>query len=123
MKNYTENDMATMWLENDVLFFIWKEQVSIDLSGAKKVVADRIRVQQGRPYPVLCSLKGLKNVEKEAWRYLSNEGTDMVQSLVLVATTPLERAFSKFIITKMATIDTKVFDNMDQAKWFLSSQR
>lgn len=123
MKKYTENEMATMWFENDILFFIWKEQVQIDLPGAKKVVADRIRLQQGKPYPVVCSLKGLKNVDKEAWRYLANEGTDLITHLALVAVTPLERAFSEFIITKMETLSTTLFEDMDQASRYLSQHR
>ena len=104
MKRFVETEIATMWIEKDILFFIWKEQAYIDLSGAKKVVAQRIRLQQGKPYHILCSLKGLKNVDKDAWRYLANEGTGLIKCLVLVATTPLEQAFSKFIITKISTV-------------------
>tara|TARA_Y100000815_G_scaffold63739_2_gene52396 strand:+ start:1661 stop:2050 length:390 start_codon:yes stop_codon:yes gene_type:complete len=119
MKRFVETEIATMWIEKDILFFIWKEQAYIDLSGAKKVVAQRIRLQQGRPYHILCSLKGLKNVDKDAWRYLANEGTGLIKCLVLVATTPLEQAFSKFIITKISTVSTQVFEDIKEAERFI----
>ncbi len=123
MKKFVETEIATMWLEKDILFFIWKEHAYIDLSNAKKIVAARIRLQQGKPYPIVCSLNGLKNVDKDAWRYLAKEGTESIKSLVLVATTPLERAFSKFIIAKMAPVPTKVFEDMDEAEQFLLQNR
>ncbi|HBU78960.1 MAG TPA: hypothetical protein DEF18_12740 [Muricauda sp.] len=119
MKRFVETEIATMWIEKDILFFIWKEQAYIDLSGAKKVVAQRIRLQQGKPYHILCSLKGLKNVDKDAWRYLANEGTGLIKCLVLVATTPLEQAFSKFIITKISTVSTQVFEDIKEAERFI----
>ena len=119
MKRFVETEIATMWIEKDILFFIWKEQAHISLSGAKKVVAQRIRLQQGRPYHILCSLKGLKNVDKDAWRYLANEGTGLIKCLVLVATTPLEQAFSKFIITKISTVSTQVFEDIKEAERFI----
>lgn len=123
MKRFVETKIATMYLEKDILFFIWKEQAHINLSNAKKVVAQRIRLQQGKPYPILCSLKGLKNVDKDAWRYLATEGTGLIEYLVLVATTPLEHAFSKFIMTKMPTIPTKVFEDMEEAERFILQHR
>ncbi|MBW8198869.1 hypothetical protein [Flagellimonas abyssi] len=119
MKRFVETEIATMWIEKDILFFIWKEQAYIDLSGAKKVVAQRIRLQQGKPYHILCSLKGLKNVDKDAWRYLANEGTGLIKCLVLVATTPLEQAFSKFIITKISTVSTQVFEDIKEGERFI----
>ena len=119
MKRFVETEIATMWIEKDILFFIWKEQAYIDLSGAKKVVAQRIRLQQGKPYHILCSLKGLKNVDKDAWRYLAKEGAGLIEYLVLVATTPLEQAFSKFIMTKISTVPTKVFKDMEEAERFI----
>ncbi|UBZ15708.1 hypothetical protein LDL77_08320 [Flagellimonas marinaquae] len=119
MKRFVETEIATMWIEKDILFFIWKEQAYIDFSGAKKVVAQRIRLQQGKPYHILCSLKGLKNVDKDAWRYLANEGTGLIKCLVLVATTPLEQAFSKFIITKISNVSTQVFEDIKEAERFI----
>ena len=67
----------------------------------------------------MCSLKGLKNVDKDAWRYLANEGTGLIKCLVLVATTPLEQAFSKFIITKISTVSTQVFEDIKEAERFI----
>lgn len=119
MERHVETEIATMWLKNGILFFIWKEHAHIDLPRAKTVVASRIRLQQGKPSPILCSLKGLKHVEKDAWRYLASEGTELVEVLALVATTPLERAFSKFIMSKMPTVPVSIFADLHEAEQFL----
>ena len=64
-------------------------------------------------------MRGLQNVDKDAWRYLEKEGTESIKYLVLVATTPLEQAFSKFIMTKISTVPTKVFKDMEEAERFI----
>ena len=123
MKRFVETEIAIMWLEKDILFLIWKEHVYIGLSNAKKIVAARIRLQQGKSYPIVCRMRGLQNVDKDAWRYLEKEGTESIKYLVLVANTPLGRAFSKFIIGKVAPVPTKVFEDMDEAEQFLLQNR
>lgn len=114
-----ETDLATMWLDKDILFFFWKERVSIDLSGAKETVAQRLRLQQGRPQRILCKFNGILHIEKEARHYLLGEGAELVQELVLIATTPLELAYSKYISNKMPLVPTKVFPDMDTAMGYL----
>ena len=99
MKRIVETELANMWLEDDILFFIWKEGISIDLSGAKKTVARRMALQQGKSYRILCNINGVRHIEKEAWHFLSGEGAELVQELVLVAATPLERVFFKYILS------------------------
>ncbi|MAU15392.1 MAG: hypothetical protein CMH46_07620 [Muricauda sp.] len=119
MKRFVETDLATMWLDKDILFFFWKERVSIDLSGAKETVAQRLRLQQGRPQRILCKFNGILHIEKEARHYLLGEGAELVQELVLIATTPLELAYSKYISNKMPLVPTKVFPDMDTAMGYL----
>ena len=123
MKRIVETEWATMWLENDILFFVWKKQVSIDLSGAKKTVTHRLLLQQGKPYRVLCNINGVRHIEKNAWHYLSGEGAELVEELVLVAATPLEQVFSKYISTRMRSVPIKVFPDMETARKYLSQHR
>lgn len=123
MKRIIETDLAIMWLEDDILFFIWKEGITIDLSGAKKTVARRMLLQQGKPYRILCNINGVSHIEKEAWHFLSGEGAELVEELVLVAATPLEVVFSKYISTRMRSAPIKVFPNMETARKYLSQHR
>ncbi|MBW8244157.1 hypothetical protein K1F50_15215 [Muricauda oceani] len=123
MKRIVETELATMWLENDILFFVWKEGISIDLSGAKKTVARRMLLQQGKPYRILCNINGVRHIEKDAWHFLSGDGAGLVEELVLVAATPLERAFSKYISNRMRSAPIKVFPHMETARKYLSRHR
>ena len=81
MKRIVETELANMWLEDDILFFIWKEGISIDLSGAKKTVARRMALQQGKSYRILCNINGVRHIEKEAWHFLSGEGAELVPNM------------------------------------------
>ena len=123
MKRIVETELANMWLEDDILFFIWKEGISIDLSGAKKTVARRMVLQQGKPYRILCNINGVRHIEKEAWHFLSGEGAELVEELVLVAATPLERVFFKYISNRMRSAPIKMFPNMETARLYLSRPR
>ncbi|WP_335965429.1 hypothetical protein [Galbibacter sp. PAP.153] len=123
MKRIVETELATMWLEDEILFFIWKEGISIDLSGAKKTVARRMLLQQGKPYRILCNINGVRHIEKEAWHFLSGEGAELVEELVLVAVTPLEEVFSKYISTRMRSAPIQMFPDMETARRYLSRPR
>lgn len=123
MKRIVETEWATMWLEDEILFFIWKEGISIDLSGAKKTVARRMLLQQGKPYRILCNINGVRHIEKEAWHFLSGEGAELVEELVLVAATPLEEVFSKYISTRMHSAPIQMFPDMETARKYLMQYR
>ncbi|MHA7831828.1 MAG: DUF7793 family protein [Flagellimonas sp.] len=119
MKKHVENDMASMWLENEILFFSWKKEVDLDLSIAQRIVRDRLQLQQGKDYPVLCNLNGLRSVEKDAWCYLVREGSELITAIALVYATPLEYALSQYFMKRMSSIPTQVFGEQSQAKEFL----
>ena len=119
MKNRIENEMASMWLEDEILYFSWKKDMEIDLAKAKKIVGDRLLLQQGRAYPILCNLNGLRSVDKDAWSYLAGEGSQLIEALALVYLTPLEYALSKFFMKQISSIPTQVFREQWEAKEFL----
>ncbi|NDV43099.1 hypothetical protein [Flagellimonas sediminis] len=119
MKKHVENDMASMWLENEILFFSWKKEVDLDLSIAQRIVGDRLQLQQGKDYPVLCNLNGLRSVEKDAWCYLVGEGSELIKAIALVYSTPLEYALSQYFKKRMSSIPTQVFGEQSEAKEFL----
>ncbi|MEE1962047.1 hypothetical protein V1387_05065 [Allomuricauda taeanensis] len=119
MKNGIENDMASMWLEDEILFFSWKKDVELDLAKAKRIVRDRLRLQQGRAYPILCNQNGIRSVEKDAWCYLAGDGTELIKAIALVSLTPLEYALSKFFMKQVSSIPIQVFEELSEAKEFL----
>jgi hypothetical protein len=74
--SYFENEFAEYWIEEGILFFIYKPGISMTLEAAKRVVKDRLEVQKGESYPVFCDMRGIKDSDKPARDYLAKEGTD-----------------------------------------------
>ena len=59
-------------------------------------------------------------VPAEPWDKIHAE---LVEELVLVAATPLERVFSKYISNRMRSAPIKMFPNMETARLYLSRPR
>ncbi len=67
-------DYALFWVEEGILFFIYKLNMILDISVARSVVKARLRLQQGKVYPILCDIRQLKTSSKAAREYLAVDG-------------------------------------------------
>lgn len=67
-----ENDYVGIWIENDILFSNYKQQLSMDIDIAKQIVEDRIAFTNGKPYFILIDFTHLKSVTKEARDFMNN---------------------------------------------------
>ncbi len=120
MTDYVENEYAKFWLDDDILHFAYKDGISIDESIATKVVEDRLLLQKGRSFLILCDMRGVRSIDKMARSYLAVEGSVLSRAVALITNTPLTNALSGFYIkTSSPTITTKVFTNKEDALAFL----
>jgi hypothetical protein len=120
--NYFENDFAEFWTEDDILFFIYKSGITMNLDAAKTVVADRINVQKGIPYPVFCDMRGIKDSDKPARDYLAKEGSLMVNAVAVLTDSPVTRIMANFYLTiSRPTVPTKMFTDKAHAIEYLKS--
>ncbi|MBD0831510.1 DUF7793 family protein [Aestuariibaculum sediminum] len=120
MERYTENNYASFWLQNGIIHFVYKNQVSIKYPMAIKIVADRLKIQQGVSYPVLCNIKGLKEIDKDSRRFLSNEGSSLITAVAFVSHTPLSSILTKLYTRNKPIIPTEVFQTEQEALEYLS---
>lgn len=120
MENYIENNYATFWLQNGIVHFVYKDHVNIQYPEAMQIVADRLKLQQGKPYPVLCNIKGLKEIDKDSRRFLFYEGSSLIKAVAFVSLTPLSSILTKLYTRNKPTIPTKVFYTEHEALEFLS---
>lgn len=120
MERYTENNYAAFWLQNGIVHFVYKDRVNIQYSIAKQIVADRLKLQDGKSYPVLCNIKGLKNIDKDSRQFLSNEGSALIKAVAFVSHTPLSGVLTKLYTKNKPTIPTGVFRTEQEALAFLS---
>lgn len=121
-KSYFENEFAEFWIEENVLFFIYKPAVKINFEGAKKIVADRLKVQNGAAFPVFCDMRGIKDSDKPARDYLAKEGSSMVKAVAVLTDSPVTKIMLNFYLTiSRPLVPTKMFTDKTQAFEFLKT--
>ena len=122
LNNYIENEYAKLWIEDDILFVVYKNDVSIDLAGAIKIVEDRLFLQQGNAFLIFCDMRGVKSADKAARNYLAFEGSVLIKAVALLINNPLSYIISGFYLkTSKPIISTNVFTDEAKALTFLRS--
>ena len=118
-----ENEYAKFWIENGVLFFEYKTGVVLDLEAAKLIVSDRLRVQDGKAYPVFCDARGIKDWNKAARDYLAKEGSYLITKVGLLVDTPLSLMTLNFYLTiNKPLVPTQIFTDKIAALQYLMSE-
>lgn len=119
-----ENEHAEFWIEKEILFFVYKKGVSIDRSVAIKAVEDRLTLQQGKAFLILCDIRGVKSIDKAARNYLAIEGSVLIKAAALLVNNPLTDVLSGFYIkTNRPPITIEVFAEEESALAFLDTYR
>ena len=122
MTDYIENEYARFCIEKDILFFVYKDGISIDETVAMKVVKDRLLLQQSKAFLILCDMRGVKSINKIARNYLAIEGSALIKAVALLVNNPLTDTISGFYIkTSNPAITTQVFTEREDALEFLNN--
>lgn len=117
---YFENEYASLWVREGILFFEYKSDLVLDLTIAQKVVSDRLMFQNERVFPVLCDVRGVVNSDKAGRDYLAQSGSIMTKAVALLVHPNISQAMSKFYLeVNKPRIPTKVFTEKDLAVHFL----
>lgn len=121
MKNSFENEYAEYGIENGVVRFIYKQNLTIQLAGAMKIVSDRLQLQNGKAYPILCDIRGIKDVTKDARSFLANEGSVLTKAVAFISDNPLSHILTDlYILANMPPVPTKVVSDELEGMEFLS---
>lgn len=117
-----ENDFAIFYAIDGVMHFIYKQGVNLDLSAAKEVVADRLRAQENRSFPVICDVRGVKSINKEARDYLAKEGSQQIEAVAMIVGSPARKVMSNFYLAvNKPEVPTKLFISEEEAFDYLKS--
>lgn len=68
-----ENEFTIMRIENGILFIDYKPKLIVDITVAKKCVADRIKFTNGVSYPIVANVDNIKETQKDAKDYLATD--------------------------------------------------
>tara|TARA_R110000868_G_scaffold54251_1_gene169854 strand:+ start:5832 stop:6206 length:375 start_codon:yes stop_codon:yes gene_type:complete len=120
MRNYFENDYTSFRFHNGILHIIYHQGTSIDLIAAIQIVKDRLTLQEGQSFPILCDVRGIKEINKAARSYLSLEGSTLIKALAVIVDPPVSKIMWDFYIrTNNPPIPNKSFESMEEALTFL----
>lgn len=120
MLDHIENNYASYKFEADVVYIRYHIGITIDRKAAIRIVEDRLLLQQGQSFPVLCDIRGVKDINKSARDYLAIEGSIFIKAVAFIVEDPLSAIISKFYLkVSKPLIPTKAFQTMEEAKEFL----
>lgn len=71
MERYFDNAYAELWVDKGILFLVYRPKVSLDLEAAQTIVADRLRLQGDRAYPLFCDVRNIGGCSKDARDYFA----------------------------------------------------
>ncbi|AUP78706.1 DUF7793 family protein [Flavivirga eckloniae] len=122
MIDHIENKFVKYWIEDDILYTVYKDGASIDLSGAIKIVKDRLFLQQGKDFLIYCDLRGVKSVNKSARNYFALEGSVLIKAVALLVNPPLTSAISGFFLkANNPAFKIQIFTEKEDAIEFLNN--
>jgi len=118
--NSFENEYALFWISNDILFFEYKPNVVITLESAKRIVADRIYMQNEIAYPIFCDTRGVVDTDKAGRDYLAKNGSLSAKAVSILASHQVASIITNFYLrVSKPQVPTKVFTNKEAALAFL----
>lgn len=121
MSFFLENDFATYHIRDGILRINYRQGISIDLPTAILIVEDRMALQEGLPYPVLCDIRGIHEVDKSARDYLAIEGSVLVTAVAFLIEPTVSRVLSEFFLRiHNPPIPSKAFTDREAALAFLA---
>ncbi len=116
--NYTENEHVKLWIEDGILFTVYKPNLEITLEVAKKIVHERLQLAQNQTFSVLFDMRELKSADKEARTYLARHpeaNRGMSASALLVDNQVVKLIGNFFIKMDKPIIPTKMFSDLEDA--------
>lgn len=124
-ENGFEDSQVKIWIDDDhILHFIFKARINISIATAKKYVAKRLSISKGRHYPILTDLRNISGSDKEARKYLSQEGSVFITATALLTNNYFESIIGNFYIgVSNPNIPTRMFTSEKDALKWLSNYR
>ncbi len=116
-EKYISTPSCDMWIENDILHCNYKKGLVVTLPIAKQIIRDRNLLTEGKPYPGLTDICGVKGVEESAKDYLtSKQAAGNITAMAVVYASPIEKMISTFYKdVNIPLMPSRLFTNREQA--------
>lgn len=118
--DFYENDYSRFWIEDGILYFEYKANLTINLKVAQRVVSDRIHFQKERSFPVLCDIRGVVATDKAGRDYLAKSGSILIEAVALIVHEKVLLTMSCFYMQiSKPSVPTQVFTTEADALVYL----
>ena len=118
MKKFkTQSDYTEMWIENGIIHNVYKPNLVLDLTKARQMVEERLKISNGREHPLFIDINNLVSVDLEAREYLSGgDAVKLVKAGAIYCKNPIGKFAGKlFIEVNQPQVPTKVFTEKEEA--------
>src|SRR5688572_17656347 len=68
-ESYFENEYAEMWIENGVVFQVYKKDLIINIDIARRLFQDRLKVSDSITRPVFVDITNLVSIDRASMKY------------------------------------------------------
>src|SRR5688572_24107988 len=117
MSTKVETQYVKFWKEDDLMHGVYSKAVDVDISVAREVSEARIKFSEGKSYPLLFDMRGIKSVSKEARIYFADEGAKHISACALIADSAYTKTLADvFVTVNKPRMETRLFDNAAKAK-------
>lgn len=118
--NSINNSYFKCFIEDEILFAEFTEEVEWDLEKAKECIELRLKLSNGKSYPILLDARKVNSISMEARSYMS---TDMAMKETLAAAVIIESRVSQvmgnfYLIINKPKLPFRLFNEKKAAlKW------
>lgn len=121
MGHQFENEYAQFWIEDGILYFVYKQDLHLDLAMAKEIVKARLDLQDGVAYPAFCDFRGVISTTRYARDYFAHKGSALIKAVALLVDTPKPKIVDFYTSLNKPKIPTQVFTDRESAIDYLKS--
>lgn len=119
-----ENENIKFWVENDILFSVYKHPFTMNLENSKEIYALREQISNGLPQYFCYDIGNLKSMSKEARLYGEKYGQNLlIASAVIVNSHVTKLIYNMFLKLYDVKIPTKAFSSRLEAVLWLQNMK
>ena len=118
--DFLKTPYAQIEINGGVLYFTYLHIPNFNIQIAKRIVADRLKVQGEIPYPILCDIRELNFPDLDARRYLALQGSILTLAVAYVTSSITDDLTHFFVRVDQPVVPTKLCTSREEALEFLT---
>lgn len=127
MKEKEIEEPCIYYFEDGFLVTVLSENLIVDLEVAKRILALRLEISNGKSYPVLADYSRLKQVSKEARDYMGTEqGSQYITAAAMIVKSRAASVIMNFFFKvnhSKNKVPTKLFHSREKAVAWLEQYK